>query len=331
MNEEEFFQAHVAEWTRLQNLTALAEKSLKKLSKLERLEFLKLYRSCSTDLATARTHGASQAMVISLNQLLCRTYAVIYRRPSKTLGELVYDSLAAIANSVRRQSRFVWIASALFLVFTLWTGWLTAHNPDVKAVLLPPGMSANADAWIHGLPDRDASESAMMTGFYSANNGFLALIGPSLATGTFGVYAIISLFQNAANMGALACLMTQAGKLHVLILMILPHGVPELSGFMISTGGGLAMGWALINPGRKSRARALSDVGGDVILMTVAGILLTFLAAPIEGWFSYSSAIPLAAKGAFGAVEIVAWGLFWYGFGRKPRKSSGPKSLSKLP
>lgn len=316
MNEEEFFRKREPDWRRLNDLLKYASGSLNALSRTETEELLALYRRCSTDLAIARTQDANLHVVEGLNDLVRRAYMVIYRRPSKKFTTVLYEALVSTTQSVRRQAIFVWISVALFVIFTLWTGFLTSTNPQVKQALIPPEMQSNAKGWLHGLPDRTSDQSAMMTGFYASHNGLIAVFEPGLAAGTFGLFAFYSIFMNAAAMGALGALMAHAGRLHILIFSILPHGVPELSGFMISAAAGLAMGWALINPGRRSRSEALAAVGQDAIRMAAAAVILTWIAAPIEGWFSYSSRIPLAAKAAFGAVEIIAWTLFWVGFAR---------------
>ena len=76
------------------------------------------------------------------------------------------------------------------------------------------------------------------------------------------------------------------------------------------------MGWALINPGRRKRGEALRDAGKDAVTLLGTGVLLMFIAAPIEGFFSFNPTIPSSVKVAVIVVELVFWGLFWTGFGR---------------
>jgi hypothetical protein len=42
-----------------------------------------------------------------------------------------------------------------------------------------------------------------------------------------------------------------------------------------------------------------------------------FIAAPIEGFFSFNPSVPMWAKVAFAALSAVAWGAFWLGYGRE--------------
>ena len=80
------------------------------------------------------------------------------------------------------------------------------------------------------------------------------------------------------------------------------------------------MGWALINPGRKRRGEALKDAGRDAITLLCVGVVLMFIAAPIDGFFSFNPNVPSAAKVAVIVVEIIFWSFFWVGFGKSPEE-----------
>ena len=116
--------------------------------------------------------------------------------------------------------------------------------------------------------------------------------------------------------GTLASEMASVGHLGFLFTSILPHGVPELSGLFVSGSAGLLAGYALINPGRRKRSESLKAVGKDMITLVATSIVLMFIAAPIEGFFSFNPNVPVPVKLAFVAVELLAWGAFWTFFGR---------------
>lgn len=316
MNESEFIHTQSEHWNRLSFLCERGV-SKKSLSGAELDELLVLYLRVSKDLAVARTQDANPSIIIKLNDLVQKAYSLLYRRPKLSFFGAIGSALRTSARSVRRQARFVWLSAGLFLFFSIVTGIFSARNPGIENLLLPPGMRANADGWVHGLPGRTSSESSLMTGFYASNNPQASLITGALGACTFGFGSLFTLYANGANMGVLGMLMARANKLHVLLLTIFPHGVPELSGFMISSGAGMALGWAVLAPGRKTRLQSIADVGRDAVPMLATSIVLMWIAAPIEGWFSYDPRVPLAVKGLFGLGEVIAWGFFWTFCGRE--------------
>ncbi len=329
MNETDFIQKGSGRWLRLSELTS---KGVTKhsLSGAELDELLVLYLQVSKDLALARTQDANYAIQLRLNDLVLQAYGVLYRRPKKSIVSVGMDALKVTAQSVRRRAVFVWIAASLFILFSILTAVFSANSHAVKEVLLPPGMAQNAQAWLKGFPPRSSAESGSAMGMYASNNPLASLLGAGLTAGTFGFGALTVLFENGANMGVLAMMMAKAGKLPFLLLSIFPHGVPELSGFMISCGSGMSVGWALLCPGNKTRIQSVLEAGKDAVPMLAASVVLMWIAAPIEGWFSYDPRIPLVAKGVFGAVEVVAWGLFWTFCGRERPATDAKTAVNPL-
>jgi uncharacterized membrane protein SpoIIM required for sporulation len=105
------------------------------------------------------------------------------------------------------------------------------------------------------------------------------------------------------------------GQLGFLLVGISAHGVPELTGLFVSGAAGLLLGYALINPGRRTRGDSLREVGPDVITLIGTSIALDLIAAPIEGFFSYNPIIPLWFKATVAVVSLVGWLAFWRNFG----------------
>jgi uncharacterized membrane protein SpoIIM required for sporulation len=125
------------------------------------------------------------------------------------------------------------------------------------------------------------------------------------------------LYENGVMLGSLAHEVAPVHKLDFLLSSIAPHGVPELSGAIVGGSAGLLLGWALVNPGRRSRGRALQAVGKDAIVLLSTSIVLMFIAAPIEGFFSFNPSVPGIAKVTVAAVSLIAWGFFWTRYARE--------------
>jgi uncharacterized membrane protein SpoIIM required for sporulation len=123
--------------------------------------------------------------------------------------------------------------------------------------------------------------------------------------------------------------MAAVGKTWFLWSSILPHGVPELTGIFVSGGAGLVLGWALIHPGRKKRGAALKEAGKDAIVLLLTAYILMFIAAPIEGYFSFNPAVPQEIKFILAIVTAGLWAAFWIGYGRTPSPSPPQRPHSK--
>ena len=149
-----------------------------------------------------------------------------------------------------------------------------------------------------------------------SNNPRAAILTGAIGAGTFGVGSVFMVILNGGLIGALSHEVLPVGKLGFLLSSIFPHGVPELSGLIISGSSGLLLGYALINPGRRRRGDALKEVGPDAVTLLATSVALMFVAAPIEGFFSFNPLVPQWVKVVVGSVSLVAWLTFWSQFGR---------------
>jgi len=189
--------------------------------------------------------------------------------------------------------------------------------PDTRDYFVPPQAKTLFESWKEGeFEERGGSESLGMTGFYAINNPLVSILTGSIAASTFGIFTAERMYENGALLGALSYEMNTVGKLGFLWASVLPHGVPELSGIVMAGAAGFVMGWALINPGRRKRGEALRDAGRDAVVLLGTGVILMFIAAPIEGFFSFNPSVPTFVKVVVIVIELVFWGLFWSGFGK---------------
>jgi uncharacterized membrane protein SpoIIM required for sporulation len=319
VNEERFVQLREPDWQRLVHLCDRADASPTFLNTSDFHELIRCYRRTSGDLATARTIGSNPEMTTFLNDIVGRAYAILYRSPRKSFFAGLGQVLATVAQAGRRRKWFILSAALGFFVFTFLTFGLMSAVPATRDVFLPPGgmMQENAKGWTKGIKPRTASQSAMMTGMYASNNPLAAITGASLSVVSFGIGGAYDLYENGMNTGALAYEMNRAGKLSTLVIWLLPHGVSEIQGFFVSVGAGFVLGWALINPGRRRRGEALAEAGKDAIVLIATSIVMMFIAAPFEGYFSFNPRVPNAVKIVVAVLVACAWAAFWIGFGRE--------------
>jgi uncharacterized membrane protein SpoIIM required for sporulation len=319
MNETSFVDRREVDWRRLTMLCDQAEASPANLGAADFHEFVRLYRKASTDLAVARTQSANAQLIDFLNDLVSRTYAILYRTPRGTLGQGLALAISTSANTVRRCRWFLLASFTVFIAGLFFAFFVIDYSPDVRAIMVPPMFKKSFESWERGdTPDRSAGDSAAATSFYASNNPRVAVVTGAVAASTFGIGSFLMVWQNGAIMGTLLHEVRPYGRVGFVLTSVSPHSVPEISGLLISGAAGFVMGWALINPGRRKRGDALKAAGKDAIVLLATGVTLMFIAAPIEGFFSFNPHVPGGVKLAVAGVELLAWGAFWTFHGRTP-------------
>jgi uncharacterized membrane protein SpoIIM required for sporulation len=317
MNEELFATQRELDWARLTALCDKAEFNPTTLSSQELREFIRVYKRVSRDLSIARTQSDNAALIEYLNDLAGRAYGTLYRAPRRNLLTAIIDAISLSAQTVRRCWPFIAASASIFFGTAILVFFGIAAIPDLQDPLVPEGWNSVFDAWKSGaFQERSGSEGIAMTGFYASNNPRAALATGGIGAATLGLGSIYLLFTNGALMGTLANGMASVGKLGFLLASVFPHGVPEISGLVISGAAGLRLGYAVINPGRRSRGESLRAVGKDAFVLLSTSIVLMFIAAPIEGFFSFSPAVPQQLKVIVGSIEVVIWTLIWTRVGR---------------
>lgn len=321
MNEEALVKRKMDDWARLEQLCLRADVTLKSLSQVELFEFIRLYRTASSDLALIRTRSENAPLADYLNNILGRANGILYRSPRKAFLQSVSDTVLNVVLTFRRNKSFFWTSFSIFFAAAVLAFFLVQRDPGMLRY-----FGANPelfDEWKRGEFDaRSGSRDLMATFFYAGNNPMVSIIAGAVGAGTMGLYSLVMLFQNGALIGSLGSEMHSVNKLFFLISSIIPHGVPELMGIIFSGAAGLKFGHALIVPGRLSRGQSLKKASKDGITMIVTGVLLCFIAAPIEGFFSFKPEYSQGLKLAVGIVGLVFWTCFFnfYGKSKAPVK-----------
>lgn len=311
MNETAFVEERSSAWSRLRFLCDRADVSPRNLTAEELAEMIELYRQASADLSYVRTRTTQPSLVDYLNDLTARAYATLYQAPRRRISDALRNSINLVVDTVRRRKAFIFLAIAIDLAGML-VGMTTFSMPEPRSVIIPPGWEGVIDHWTN--PDvegRTADQRIASTGFYLSNNPRVAVVTASLGVVSFGVLAVSNVFRNGLLLGGLMSETAQAGTLGRLLIWISPHGVTEIQGMYMAAAAGFVMGWALINPGRRSRADALKHAGSDAICLLVLAFVMMIIAAPFEGFFSFDPEIPNALKVIVAAVMLAGWLALW--------------------
>jgi uncharacterized membrane protein SpoIIM required for sporulation len=316
MNEEALVNRRIADWKRLEELCSRSDLRVGSLNNQEILEFVRLYKRASTDLSLIRTRSANEPLANYLNNLVGRAHGILYKSPQKPFRKALSDMVNNTARTFRRNKAFFWASFLIFFGAAVFAFFLVSKDRSFLTYFTG-GMDDVFDQWKTGkFEQRDFGDSGFMTFFYAGNNPRVSIIAGAVGAGTMGFYSLVMLFQNGAILGALGSEMASVQKLPFLISSIAPHGVPELSGIIFAGAAGLRFGWAILVPGVYSRAESLRRSAKDGVTMIVTGVLLCFIAAPIEGFFSFSPKIPQEVKFGFACATLLGWVFFWSFFGK---------------
>jgi uncharacterized membrane protein SpoIIM required for sporulation len=136
----------------------------------------------------------------------------------------------------------------------------------------------------------------------NAGVGILAFGAGILA----GVPTVLVLLLNGVNVGIMGGLFHASGEAGHFWGLILPHGLLELTAVFIAGGTGLRLGWAVLAPGDRTRARALAEEGRRAVVIVIGLVAVFLVAGLIEGYVT-PAPLPTGVRVGIGAVA-------WAGF-----------------
>jgi|SRR5579862_5614917 len=327
MNEREFVERRLAHWERLAAILrrAASGAALRTLTRPELKDVGPLYRRAASDLAYARVHAVSPALVTYLNDLAARSYALLYHTETRQWRGLPRFFTHDFPRTFRRRINY-FLASLGFMLLGAAVGYvMVARQKSNINVFFPEGsqLRDSVKYWESGKVTHhvDDSEAATYAAQLMTNNITVSIVAfaGGILMGTLTAYAM---FQNGAVLGSMAGLMTQVHQHGNFWPGILPHGVVELSETVIAGAAGLAVGWALLAPGRLTRRDALVAAALDSVKLVIGGAFLLIFAGLVEGFVSHSL-LPKPLKLGFGIASGLALYSYLFMAGRKDEAAPG--------
>ena len=314
------------EWARYVELVEKGRKrGLPSLSEEEVRAFGQLYRGVTADLARARTYGASPGLLGTVHRWAGAGHNLLYRASGRVAVSLGHWIAAEFPRAVRRFHRQVLLAALLLFGPMLATSIAVQGRPVLGRALAGQGMMTRAESSDTEDPDAryvDVIEGSDMPTFAAGlmtNNirvSFIAFAGGLLA----GLGTLLVLVNNGISIGAVFGVYADGGILPLIMAFVFPHGFIELAAICIAGGAGFGLGSALLMPGRRTRSAALRERGRAFLSLLVGAVLMLVVAGLIEGFYS-PSALPDAAKFAFGGATAVVL-LLYFGFAGRRRAAA---------
>ena len=302
--QDEFVAARRPAWDELDAL--LAKKVvLHKLPPTSIARAASLYREICSDLMRARGAGYGSDVVDVLDALAARACAAMYSAPPYRLAALWELVAYGFPQAVRRNARFVALATLLFVLPGV-LGFIGASRSRGFAVqVMSESMVAQMEKMYSDLGHgRDEGQDAMMASFYVYNNVGIAF--RCFATGIlFGLGSIFFLIYNGLVIGVVAGAVSAAGHGKNLFTFVVGHGAFELTAIVLAGAAGIAMGYALVDTGPRTRWASLRAKSGDLFRMVMGAALMLLVAAFIEGFWSPSSVLPRIKWAVAGALYVL--------------------------
>jgi len=304
---DQFIADHQGEWRRLEQLARAGRRRRSTLTESDADELLALYDTVGAHLSVARTHFDDPTLSDALSQLLGFARGLIYRPvPRRRNGVWTFLSVIFPAAAWHTR-RFVLIAAVVVLAPAIATGvWLTGNREVRDATIDPTMQDLLAESQFE---DYYSSEPASAWSFelFTHNIEVTALAFAGGAVLVVGAGWL--LVDNGLAVGTTAAVMHSAGKGELFWGLVLPHGLLELSSIFLGAGAGMAIGWAVIAPGDRSRGQAVSETGMRSAVVMLGAMLCLVVAGFTEA-FVTPSGLPTAARVGVGVtwfVGLLAW------------------------
>jgi uncharacterized membrane protein SpoIIM required for sporulation len=308
-----YVAAHRGEWDRLEQLLRRGS-SPRKLSGAEVDELVELYQRTATHLSFVQSAGRDEALVGRLSSLVARGRGVVAGGRKASWSDAA-RFLKVDFPAICYRTRWWWIgATAFFLVIAFGLGAFIASSPEAQLAVAPPDVvkqlvEEDFENYYSSAPAQDFAAQVF------TNNAFIA--AQSIVFGVLlGLPVVFVLVSNAVNVGIAGGLMAANDRAGLFFGLILPHGLLELTAVFVACGLGLKIGWTVIDPGARSRSRALAEEGRALVTGALGLALVLFLSGLIEA-FVTPSPLPTWARLAIGVLAELAFLAYVFGPGRR--------------
>ncbi|ORW48703.1 hypothetical protein AWB90_10715 [Mycobacterium paraense] len=324
MDVDAFVLTHRATWDRLDQLV----KRRRSLTGAEVDELVELYQRVSTHLSMLRSSSSDSLLIGRLSSLIARARSVVtgaHAPLSRTFARFWTVSFPVVAYRTWRW--WVGTAAAFFAVVVVIAIWV-AVNPEVQSAL---GTPSDIDELVNHdvasyYSDHPAAAFALQVW---VNNSWVSAQCIAMSV-VLGLPIPIILFNNAANLGLIAGLMFQAGKGGILLGLLAPHGLLELTAVFLAGATGMRLGWSVISPGDRPRGQVLAEQGRGVVSVAVGLVAVLLVSGLIEALVTPS---PLATfvRVGIGVIAEAAFLSYIVYFGRRAARAGETGDVEDAP
>lgn len=319
MNEALFLRRNRPEWARIEAYAARLDGKGQPLSGTELFTLVSLYRKITGDLARARMLKLHPEVIDYLNQLVGRVHFLVYAPPPYPMKKALDFFRSGFPRAVRRQWRHVLAAALLLLVPAFAAYAAVLVEPSLASAFAPPGYAETIEKAFgqsFGKESRGSGMGALSTSFYIVNNVQVSFL--AFSTGALlGLGSAWVLVFNGLILGGVGALIRQHGLSHNFWSFVASHGGIEMGAIVLAGAAGMRVGFALLNPGLRTRKAALVEAGREAGLLMFGVIVMLAIAAMLEAWVSPST-LPNGLKLTLGALNLAGLVAYLTFAGRAP-------------
>ena len=309
MNLDRFHATRSEAWTELETLLSRSGGKPESLPPDAVLRLGSLYRATAADLATARRQWPDDPIVQHLESLVVRARAHVYGAAGRGPG---FTRFFAREYWVMVAARPVLLIAAAMFFFgpgVLTSAW-AVNDPAAAAGVLPPQFRSAEG----GPEDSDRGlaieEQAAFSTLIFTNNIRVTFL--SFAAGTAAaIGTALVLVYNGVVIGAVVGLGIATGRGPLVYELVVAHGVLELSCIVVAAAAGMRMGWALIEPGNRPRARAFVENAREGVLIVLGTAPWLVVAGLVEGFLTPTGLGAVAATAIGFGLGAIYWALVW--------------------
>ncbi|MEP7160335.1 MAG: stage II sporulation protein M [Dermatophilaceae bacterium] len=307
MDLDAYVGAHLPQWRRLEHLVGQ-----KKLTSVESDELLDLYQRAATHLSAIRSSAQDPEVVGYLSWLLSRARAHS-GRPQRASWAVILRFFTDTFPGTLYRLRWWWLATlAVNVAVGVALGWWFLDNPQVEQSLMTPGeIQQLVDSDFAGYYSEHAASSFALRVW--TNNAWIA--AQCIAFGVLGVPVVYVLWQNVVNVAVVGSIMVRQDRADVFFGLISPHGILELTAVFVAAGVGLRLFWAWVEPGARSRGRAVAEEGRAAMTVALGLVVVLLISGLIEA-FVTPSPLPTWARVAIGATAEAVFLAYVFTVGR---------------
>jgi uncharacterized membrane protein SpoIIM required for sporulation len=311
---DRYLAEHDPAWTALAAMTGDARRRPDHLSPAQVDDFVRLYQQASADLSHARLAHPEPALIGRLTAIVGDARTVLYGKRARTLRAVGQFFTVGFPVAVWDLRRLIAVSAALTLLPAAGLGLWLARSDAALSASAPEALRAAyvEDDFEDYYSDRPAAQFSTEVLVNNIMVSVLAMAGGML----LGIGTVVVLVGNGLNLGFAIGLFAAAGQQAKFWGLILPHGLLELTAVMIAGGAGLALGWAVIAPGDRSRSKALA-AAAQRSLTVVLGLALAFVVAALIEGFVTGSTVSTALRVGVGATVEIGFLGYLYVFGRR--------------
>ena len=253
------------------------------------------YIQLINDLAYAQTYYPKSKVILYLNQLAAKAFQKIYKTKRQDTNRLISFWKTEVPLIVYQYRKFIYIAFAIFSLFTFIGTISAANNGEfVRSILGDNYVNMTLENIEAGDPVAVYKSGSNWGSFIgiTINNLRVGII--AFVLGVFGgVGTIWIMFKNCIMLGSFQYFFYEKNVFWESVRGIWIHGSMEIFAIVIECAAGLILGASILFPGTHSRYTSFKQGAKTGIKILVSTFPFTFSAGFLEGFVTrYSNIMP---------------------------------------